>query len=85
MQVAMVVGQAVSTVKHPSLTGWKLLVCQPLTADDKPDGEPILAVDGVGAGVSDRVIVTSDGASARALIGDRKSPARWTVLGVVDR
>ena len=51
MQLGRVVGQAVATVKHASLAGWKLLVVQPLTAANQPDGEPLLVIDHLGAGV----------------------------------
>jgi ethanolamine utilization protein EutN len=84
MQVGRVVGQAVSTAKHPSLTGWRLLVVQPLTIDGKEDGEPLLTIDSLGAGVNDRVIMSNDGAGARALIGSKNSPARWFVMGIRD-
>ncbi len=84
MQIGRVVGQAVSTVKHASLTGWRLLVVQPLTPDGKPDGEPLLAVDKLGAGSSDAVILSNDGAGAREMIGSKTSPVRWMVLGVQD-
>lgn len=40
MQVAKIIGRATSTVKHPSLQGWKLLIAQPLGVNDKPDGAP---------------------------------------------
>lgn len=85
MQIGRVVGRAVSTVKHPSFHGWKLLVIQMLGADDKPDGEPILAIDRLGAGSGDRVIVCNDGAEARAMVGAKSSPARWFVMGLADR
>ncbi len=85
MQLAQVVGQAVSTVKHPSLQGWRLLVVQPLARDGTADGEPMLAVDALGAGNGDRVIVSSDGAGTRALIGHKNTPARWMVMGICDR
>jgi ethanolamine utilization protein EutN len=84
MQLARVVGQAVSTVKHPSLKGWKLLVVQPLTPNGTEDGEPLLAIDNLGAGSAHLVIVSNDGAGARELVGIRNSPVRWMVLGVVD-
>src|SRR5262245_33567773 len=84
MQKALVVGHAVSTVKHPSLHGWKLLIAQPLTADEKTDGEPILVIDSVGAGVGDRIIISSDGAGTRQLIGHKNTPARWLNLGICD-
>jgi microcompartment protein CcmK/EutM len=84
MQIGRVVGQGVSTVKHPSFKSWRLLVVQPLTADHEEDGEPILAVDGLGARVDDLVILTNDGAGARLMVGARNSPVRWFVLGVRD-
>jgi ethanolamine utilization protein EutN len=84
MQLARVVGQAVSTVKHPSLKGWKLLVVQPLTPNGKEDGEPLLAIDNLGAGSAHLVIVSNDGAGARELVGAKNSPVRWMVLGMVD-
>ena len=83
MQIARVIGHAVSTVKHSSLTGWKLLLVQPLHGE-KPDGEPILAIDAAGAGASELVMITSDGASARNLVKDRKSPVRYSVIGIID-
>jgi ethanolamine utilization protein EutN len=86
MQSALVVGNAVSTVKHRSLDNLKLLVCQPLAADGRSrDGAPILAVDHLGAGIGDRVMITSDGGAVRELFGLENSPIRWTVLGLLDR
>ena len=49
MQLAQVVGHAVSSVKHASLHGWRLLVVQPLTPAGKEDGEPLLAIDNLGS------------------------------------
>jgi ethanolamine utilization protein EutN len=84
MQIGLVVGQAVSTVKHPSMKGWRLLVIQLLGAEGKGDGEPIVAIDSMGAGIDDRVLVSNDGAGTRQLIGDKKSPVRWMVMGLCD-
>jgi len=84
MQIGEVVGQAVSTVKHPTMKGWKLLVVQLLTAAGKGDGEPILAIDSLGAGLGDRVLLSNDGAGARQMIGHKNSPVRWLVLGICD-
>ena len=50
MQIGRVVGHATSTVKHPTLHGWRLLLVQMLTEDGKEDGEPVLAIDHLGAG-----------------------------------
>ena len=84
MQLAIVQGRVTSTVKHPSLAGRKLLVCQFLGADGQPEGDPVLALDQLGAGAADRVILTSDGLGLRELLSDNTSPARWWTLGIVD-
>ncbi len=84
MQMGLVVGHAVSTTKHPTLQGWRLLLVQPLGSDDTADGEPILAIDRLGAGAGARVVVCNDGAEARAMVGAKNSPARWFVMGLAD-
>jgi ethanolamine utilization protein EutN len=85
MQLGTIIGHAVSTVKHPTMTGWRLLLVQLMTADGKEDGEPLLAIDKLGAGVGDRVILSNDGAGAREMVGAKNSPVRWLVLGLCDR
>ena len=84
MRNALVVGTATSTVKHASMQGCKLLVVQPQLVNGKPDGEPLVAVDAMGAGIGETVIVTSDGRSARALLGVEATPVRWTTIGIQD-
>jgi ethanolamine utilization protein EutN len=84
MQIGLVVGHGVATVKHPSLSGWRMLLVQPLTSEGKEDGEPLLAIDKLGAGTGSRVILSNDGAGAREMVGARNSPVRWMVLGVCD-
>ena len=85
MQVGTVIGTATSTVKHPSLQGWKLLVVQLYGADGlTPDGEPIVAVDALGAGKGERVIITSDGKATRELVASETTPVRWSVMGIQD-
>lgn len=84
MQLAIVQGRATSTVRHKSLAGAKLLVCQLLDVNGKPGGDPVLAVDRLGAGSGDRVILTSDGLGLREMLGDINSPARWWTMGIVD-
>jgi ethanolamine utilization protein EutN len=84
MQIGRVVGQAVSTVKHPSMAGWRLLVVQPLTAQGKEDGEPLLAIDNLGARSADLVILCGEGRAARQLVGHKNAPVRWFVMGIRD-
>jgi ethanolamine utilization protein EutN len=84
MQIGRVVGHAVATVKHPSLNGWRLLLVQLLGPDGQEDGEPLLVIDHLGAGAAARVIVSNDGAEARAMVQAKDSPARWFVMGIAD-
>lgn len=84
MQLAEVIGNATSTVKHPTLVGWRLLIVQPLDAGGRPDGVPIVAIDSLGGGRGDRVVISSDGKATRKLVGADNSPARWAVIGRAD-
>jgi ethanolamine utilization protein EutN len=85
MQVGKVIGTATATVKHRSMEGWKLLVVQPYMVDGTtPDGDPQLAVDSLGAGRGEAVILSSDGKGTRELLGDDTTPVRWSVMGIAD-
>jgi ethanolamine utilization protein EutN len=84
MQLGRVVGHATATVKHPSMQGWRLLLVQLLSADGGADGEPLLAIDSLGARADDLVILTNDGAAAREMVKAKNSPVRWSVLGIRD-
>ena len=85
MVLGRVVGTATATVKHASMKGWKLLVVQPVMADDAtPDGGPLLAVDSLGAGRGATVILSSDGRFTRQMVGNDLTPVRWCVIGIRD-
>jgi ethanolamine utilization protein EutN len=84
MQLGRVVGHATATVKHPTLQGWRLLLIQMLAADGGPDGEPVLAIDQLGAGVGATVVLTSEGGAVREMVGAKNSPLRWMTLGIRD-
>jgi ethanolamine utilization protein EutN len=85
MFLGRVMGNATSTVKHPSMEGWKLLLVEALQADGTtPEGDPILVVDAVGAGRGEKVIITSDGIGARELLGAQNTPVRWSIVGICD-
>ncbi len=86
MILAEVVGNVVSTEKHPHYRGCKILVVQPVDPEGKAKGKSFLAVDGVQAGVGDRVLILDEGGSARLIIGDEKAVTiRAVVAAVVDR
>ncbi len=81
MLLARAIGHATSTVKHRSLSGAKLLLVQPLRSLTL---EPVLTLDRLGAAVGDLVLISSDGLFARETLHDSTSPARWSVVGIVD-
>ncbi len=84
MLLARVEGNMVATRKHPSFDGFRFVICQPINAAGEPEGAPQIAIDPHGAGMHQRVVISSDGLAARKLVGDNKSPARWLITGIVD-
>lgn len=84
MQLARVVGTVVSTHKHPKFEGAKLLLVQPITLDDKPRGTALLAVDAVGAGVNEKVLVVIEGRAAAEALGRKGAPVDAAIIGIVD-
>jgi ethanolamine utilization protein EutN len=84
MFLAIVEGNVVATRKHASLDGWRLIICQPISGEGQPEGVPQVAIDPHGAGMHQRVIISSDGLAARKAVADDRSPARWMIIGIVD-
>ena len=84
MQLARVVGTVVSTHKHRKFEGAKLLLVQPIAPDDTPRGGVLLAVDAVGAGVHEKVLVVMEGRAAAEAIGRKGAPVDAAVIGIVD-
>jgi microcompartment protein CcmK/EutM len=76
--LATVTGSVHCSIAHPALRGHRLLR---VTPEDSPE---LVAVDTVGAGPGDLVILQGEGNSARQLLGRRDIPARWVIVGVVD-
>ena len=84
MQLAQVIGHATATVKHASLSGWRMAIAQPLDADGRADGDPVVVMDNQGSSCGDRVMLVGDGPTVRAMMGHDDSPARFAVLGLAD-
>lgn len=85
MILGTVVGQAVSTHKRPQFEGAKLLLVQPESATGAAVGPVILAIDSVGAGVSERVLVVIEGRAAGEALGRKLAPVDAAIVGIVDR
>ena len=85
MQLARVVGTVVATQKHAKFEGAKLLLVQPIGLDDSPRGTALLAVDSVGAGVHEKVLVVIEGRAAGEALGRKVAPVDAAIVGIVDR
>ncbi len=84
MQIARVVGTLVATQKNRKFEGAKLLLVQPVNLDDTPRGNAFLAVDGVGAGVHEKVLVVLEGRAAGEAIGRTAAPVDAAIVGIID-
>jgi microcompartment protein CcmK/EutM len=84
MLIARVVGTLVSTQKNRKFEGAKLLLVQPINLDDTPRGTVLLAIDGVGAGVHERVLVVLEGRAAGEALGKKGAPVDAAIVGIVD-
>jgi ethanolamine utilization protein EutN len=84
MQIGRVVGTVVSTQKNRKLEGAKLLLVQPLTLDDQPRGTAVLAIDSVGAGVGEKVLLVIEGKAAGDALGRKGAAVDAAIIGIVD-
>jgi ethanolamine utilization protein EutN len=85
MQIGKVVGTVVSTQKNRKLEGAKLLLVQPLTLEGEPRGVAVLAIDSVGAGVGERVLLVVEGKAAGDALGKKAAAVDAAVIGIIDR
>ena len=86
MILGRVSGTVVSTVQHPFYQGKKQLIVRYITPDGAFDGDRyVVAVDLVGAGVGETVIVEDEGNSARQLLDAKDAPVRSVIVGIVDQ
>ena len=88
MFLAKIRGNVVTTQKVPKMTGKKLLIVEPIQVDDKakgfkPTGRTLIAVDFLGAGEQDLVLVTQ-GSSARLTENTGDAPVDCVVIGILD-
>ncbi|MFT5123707.1 MAG: ethanolamine utilization protein EutN [Kiritimatiellia bacterium] len=84
MILARIEGSAVCTIQHKSMDGWRLAMCQGINDANETTGEPFLALDGLNAGIHQRVIVTTDGRAIREKVRDAHSPARFMITAILD-
>src|SRR5919107_4293048 len=82
--IARVVGDVVSTHRHDNLGQKKLQLVRRLDLDGKEEGGEIIALDVIGVGMGERVLIVQEGGAARALFNDKKIPVQAVIVGVVD-
>ncbi len=85
MILGRVCGAIHSTINHAFYNNRKLLVVDRLTAEGKPTGDYLIAVDSVGAGAGEMVLVIDEGNSARQIVDDNMAPLRAIIIGIVDQ
>jgi len=84
MQIGRVIGTVVATRKHRKIEGAKLLLVQPLTLEGAPKGVALLAIDSVGAGVGEKVLLVIEGKSAGDALRRKGAPVDAAIIGIVD-
>lgn len=84
MQIGRVIGTVVATQKHRKIEAAKLLLVQPLTLDDQPKGMAVLAIDSVGAGVGEKVLLVVEGKAAGDALRRKGAPVDAAIIGIVD-
>jgi ethanolamine utilization protein EutN len=84
VKLARVVGNVVSTINSPALDDRTLLLCDLLDPSGRPAGGYLIAVDTVGAGAGEMVLLLDEGNSARQVLGAPGAPIRTVVVGIVD-
>jgi ethanolamine utilization protein EutN len=85
MQICRVVGTVVSTQKNAKLEGAKLLLVQPVTLEGVERGVTLVAIDSVGAGVGERVLVVIEGKAAGDALGRKAAAVDAAIIGIVDQ
>ncbi len=84
MILGRIVGSVVSTIHHPIVDGRKLLLAERLDANQRPTGGYVIALDGIGAGKGETVLILDEGNGARQVLDDANAPVRSIVVGIVD-
>lgn len=84
MILGRITGSVVSTIHHPIVEGHKLLLAERLDQNGKATGGYIIAVDAIGAGQGETVLILDEGNGARQILDDAEAPVRSIVVGIVD-
>ena len=84
MILGRITGSVVSTIHHPIVDGRKLLVAERLDQNGRPTGGYVIALDAIGAGQGETVLILDEGSGARQILANDTAPVRSIVVGIVD-
>jgi microcompartment protein CcmK/EutM len=84
MILGRITGSVVSTIHHPIVEGHKLLLAERLDENGKATGGYVIAVDAIGAGQGETVLILDEGNGARQILDNDNAPVRSVVVGIVD-
>ena len=84
MILGRITGSVVSTIHHRIVEGHKLLLAERLDENGKATGGYVIAVDAIGAGQGETVLILDEGSGARQILDDAEAPVRSIVVAIVD-
>lgn len=84
MILGRITGSVVSTIHHRVVDGNKLLVAERLDESGRSTGTYVIAVDAIGAGYGETVLILDEGSGARQILDDETAPVRSIVVAIVD-
>ncbi len=84
MLLGIIRGSIYSTINHAAYDNRKLLVVDLTDSAWNPTGKYLIAIDTVGAGVGQHVLINDEGNGARQILNDEKAPIRSVIVGIVD-
>jgi ethanolamine utilization protein EutN len=79
-----VIGSLTSTINHASYDAKTLLVVERIAPNGLAHSDYLVAVDTVGAGIGEHVLVLDEGGGARQVLGSKDAPVRSVIVGIVD-
>lgn len=84
MKIARVLGNVVSTIKHPTHEGLKLMIVRQVDKSGEPTGREMVAIDTASAGEGDYVLLVDEGGAARIMAGNEDAAVDAVIVGVLD-
>jgi microcompartment protein CcmK/EutM len=84
MILGKVTGEVYSTINHPFYDGKKLLIVTRISPSGELGQDYLIAIDAVGAGIGEQVLVLDEGNGARQVLASADAPVRSVVVGIID-